>query len=150
MSEVTPRGIGRSMMVRYEIRGSVVTVDVRLKRLAKSCAGAQDFSTFDTLTDSYAWRPFEDIEYKMVPIGRKENIIALALYFQFENDDVKKSRVRRFARRILEEEFFSGVCGVRILWVGEPKTLLPARWTKDRLEENTEYSSERFEMFTYS
>ena len=129
-------------MIRQEISGTVYTVDVKIERRRKSCANLSDFSTFDSNADRYTWEDYGNVRYLVVPTGQKENVMCMTVYIQIGRH-AHKTQLAKLVGEILKQEFFSRVCGVRVLHVGRPKLFLRPLVTQHHADAEPEVASER-------
>ena len=137
-------------MIRQVLVGTIYSVTVTIKRQLKSCAGLEDFSTFNSGTDSYSWQSFKDFLYIVIPSGRKENIIRVTMYLQCGKEE-HASLLQRAARNILENEFFPNVCGVTVVRVGKPRLFLrPHQFDHDIHDEAENCPEGKMDMITHS
>jgi hypothetical protein len=107
-------------MILYEMNGYMYTVTLCIRRTAKSCASIEDFSTYDSLTDSYGWKEFDDAVFAVVPSRRKQQRIFVTLYLHVPQKQTAV-KLQSTARKILQKRFFPNVCGVTIESIGKPK-----------------------------
>lgn len=131
------------VMIRRRILGPVYTVAVTLKRELESCAGLDDFSTYDRFADSFAWRQFGEVWYMLVPAGRKKNVFKVTMYLEVPKV-VKDVLLRTEVKHILEDEFFPKLCGMRIARVNKPVLVTnPAAFAAGD-DEDVEFRPESF------
>lgn len=136
-------------MIRHEINGYIYTVEVTLRRTAKSCASIEDFSTYDPLTDSYAWKEFHETVFAVVPTMRKQNLILVTLYLQFPQKQLQ-TKLRSTAKKILQQEFFVHVCGVVIHKIGKPHLFFePICKRRDNLEDENLSPARILDLITH-
>jgi hypothetical protein len=110
-------------MIPHDMTGVVYTVVVKLRRNLASCAGLGDFTTFDSMTDSYTWRPLDGGSYTLVPSEREWGFMTVTVYLQLEHE-TDHQQLMDLAKNILVKEFFPNVCGVAIEHVDEPQLFI--------------------------
>jgi hypothetical protein len=131
-----------SKMIPQRLIGTIYTVTVKVKLHEKSNADIEHFSTYDRFSDTYSWCPFEGYSYLVVPCSKKRNVISMTLYLRVDCD-MPVSKLKSFAKNIIEKDFFQRVCRVSILQIGKPALFLRPHAYKHDDEEDADYRAEK-------
>jgi hypothetical protein len=147
--EIAARNTGIRIMIRDKIAGSIYTLPVTLRRNRNSSASVDNFSTYDSMTDSYPWQIFESYRYILFPAGRNKNHFYVTLYLQTLGSP-SDTVLRRTARTILKEHFIHHLCGVAVEKIETPCLFLRTIGTEHRTDLNPESRAERiFDFITH-
>ncbi len=130
-------------MIRRRIMGPIYTADVSLRRDKKSWEGLEHFSTYDRYTDSFAWRPFEDLWYIVVPARRQENTVAITLYLELPKV-MKDNIIRGHIEKILNDDFLKEFSGIEISSIGHATLVVCPAEPESGWEDETEFRPESF------
>jgi len=130
-------------LIRRRILGPVYMVAATLKRGEKSCAGLEDFSTYDRFTNSFAWRQLGDDWYMLVPVKRKENVFTVTVYLEVCKV-AKDTLLRNMVEKIFREEFFPKVCGMEIARISRAVLIANPTVSPSGDDDDVEFRPESF------
>jgi hypothetical protein len=129
--------------------GFIYTVDIAIRRTAKSCASIEDFSTYHPQSDAYNWKECNEAVFAVVPSVRKQNIILVTLYIQVPQNQ-GHAKLRSIARKIFQQEFFPNVCGTKIQKIGKPQLFFEPMYPQSKnLDDAVVFPSRILDLITH-